>query len=164
MQFHLNERVEKIDFRIPPTVYTSQNQNQYTGDLIIAADGLWSRTRECFLGKKDEPLPTGDLAYRIILSADQINDPELRAWIETPQVHFWVGPGAHAVAYSMRGGKMFNLVLLVPDDLPEGVSRQAGSVDEMRQLFADWDPVYVVALFLFEKLANVQLDSVPGLC
>ncbi|KAL1963679.1 hypothetical protein VTN77DRAFT_7883 [Rasamsonia byssochlamydoides] len=137
--FHLNERVDAIDFGAV-TVHTAAGK-QYHGDLIIAADGLWSRCRECFLGKKDDPLPTGDLAYRIILSAAQIPDPDLKAWIENPQVHFWIGPGAHAVAYSLRGGRMFNVVLLVPDNLPPGVSRHAGSVHEMRQLFADWDPM-----------------------
>lgn len=137
--FHLNERVERIDFD-STTVHTVSG-NRYQGDLIIAADGLWSRCRECFLGRKDEPLPTGDLAYRIVLSAEQIDDPELRRLVENPEVHFWIGPGAHAVAYSLRGGKMFNVVLLVPDNLPPGVSRQAGSVNEMRELFADWDPM-----------------------
>ena len=140
--FHLDERVEAIDFNTA-TVNTVAG-NQCNGDLIIAADGLWSRCRECFFGQKDEPLPTGDLAYRIVLKADQIADPELKAWIENPQVHFWIGPGAHVVAYSMRGGSMFNVVLLVPDDLPEGVARQTGSVDEMKMLFADWDPMYAV--------------------
>ncbi len=35
---------------------------------------------------------------------------------------------------------MFNLVLVTPDDLPPEVARQPGSLDEMRQLFKDWDP------------------------
>lgn len=140
VKFSLGERIENIDFK-SVTSYTGTGR-RYSGDLIIAADGLWSRCRECFLGHQDEPLPTGDLAYRIVLSADQIPDPDLRAWIENPQVHFWIGPSAHAVAYSMRGGSMFNVVLLVPDDLPTGVSRQTGSVEEMRQLFANWDPMY----------------------
>ncbi|KEY79094.1 monooxygenase [Aspergillus fumigatus] len=137
--FHLNERVDSIDFATT-TVQTLAG-NRYTGDLIIAADGLWSRCRECFLGKKDAPLPTGDLAYRIVLTADQISDPELRAWVENPECHFWIGPSAHAVAYSLRNGRMFNIVLLVPDNLPPGVSRQSGSVEEMRKLFEGWDPV-----------------------
>ncbi|KAJ5115135.1 hypothetical protein NUU61_000894, partial [Penicillium alfredii] len=139
VRFQLNEKVERVDFD-SVTVHTLAC-NQYAGDLIIAADGLWSRCREAFMGQKDEPLPTGDLAYRIVLTADQISDPDLRALVENPEVHFWVGPGAHAVAYSIRGGKMFNIVLLVPDTLPPGVSRQAGSVDEMRELFVGWDPI-----------------------
>ncbi|KAI9037625.1 putative monooxygenase [Aspergillus affinis] len=141
--FHLDTRVERIDFATS-TVYTPSPQGRtFTGDLIVAADGLWSKCRECYEGRKDDPLPTGDLAYRIVLNAEQIRpeDADLRQWVESPQCHFWVGPGAHVVAYSLRGGKMFNIVLLVPDTLPPGVSRQAGSVDEMKALFTGWDPV-----------------------
>lgn len=137
--FHLGERVERIDF--DTTTIHTVSRATYTSDLIVAADGLWSRCRECFLGRKDEPLPTGDLAYRIVLSTEQIKDPELRKLVENPEVHFWVGPGAHAVAYSLRGGRMFNVVLLVPDNLPPGVAREAGSVEEMRGLFGGWDPM-----------------------
>ncbi|PYH95318.1 FAD binding domain protein [Aspergillus ellipticus CBS 707.79] len=137
--FHLDERVDSIDF--DTTTVTTLKGKPLSGDLIVGADGLWSRCRECFYGKKDDPIPTGDLAYRIVLTADQISDPELRAWVENPTVHFWIGPGAHAVGYSLRGGKMLNIVLLVPDDLPPGVSRQAGSVEEMMRLFVGWDPI-----------------------
>jgi salicylate hydroxylase len=96
------------------------------------------------LGIADQPKPTGDLAYRIVLSLDQIEEPALRDWINHAEVHFWIGPGAHAVGYSLKAGKMYNLVLLVPDDLPPGVAKQPGNVAEMKQLFEGWDPVYVV--------------------
>ncbi|KAJ5723227.1 hypothetical protein N7488_001262 [Penicillium malachiteum] len=137
--FHLGERIEKIDFE--KTTVHSVAGKRYVGDLIIAADGLWSKCREAFVGKKDEPIPTGDLAYRIVLTADQISDPDLKALVENPEVHFWIGPGAHAVGYSLRGGQMYNIVLLVPDNLPPGVSKQSGSVDEMKELFVGWDPI-----------------------
>ena len=113
-------------------------------DLIVAADGLWSKCREKFLASKgtaDHPLPTGDLAYRIVLKLDEVNDPELKDWISQPSCQFWIGPRSHVVAYSLRDGQMFNIVLLVPDDLPENVARQPGSLDEMRALFTDWDPI-----------------------
>ncbi|KAJ5211878.1 uncharacterized protein N7498_003524 [Penicillium cinerascens] len=137
--FHLGERIEHIDF--DTTTVRSVTGKIFSGDLIVAADGLWSQCREAFVGKKDEPIPTGDLAYRIVLNADQISDPDLKALVQNPEVHFWIGPGAHAVGYSLRGGQVYNIVLLVPDNLPPGVSRQAGSVDEMRQLFVGWDPI-----------------------
>lgn len=137
--FHLGERIERIDF--DTTTVHSVAGKHFSGDLIIAADGLWSKCREAFVGKKDEPLPTGDLAYRIVLTADQITDPDLKSLVQNPECHFWIGPGAHAVGYSLRGGNMYNVVLLVPDNLPPGVSRQAGSVEEMRELFVGWDPM-----------------------
>jgi salicylate hydroxylase len=139
VNFHFGERIERIDF--DTTTVHSMAGKTFTGDLIVAADGLWSKCREAYVGKKDEPIPTGDLAYRIVLTADQIPDPDLKALVENPECHFWIGPGAHAVGYSLRGGQMYNIVLLVPDNLPPGVSKQAGSVEEMQKLFVGWDPM-----------------------
>lgn len=117
----------------------------WTADLVVAADGLWSACRSLFLGRRDAPLPTGDLAYRIVLDESQIAalDPRLQDMVRVPGVRFWIGPDAHVVAYSMRGGTMYNVVLLVPDDMSEGVSRVDGNVAEMRALFEGWDPVCV---------------------
>ncbi|KAL4884196.1 hypothetical protein BJY04DRAFT_226012 [Aspergillus karnatakaensis] len=142
------------------TIHTAAGTT-YTTSLIIAADGLWSKSRECLLGRKDDPLPTGDLAYRIVLHVDQIEDPELKAFVRNPQVHFWIGPGAHVVSYSLRGGDMLNIVLLVPDTLPEGVSRQAGSVEEMRGLFVGWDPLLTRFLSYVDKVDKWKLMHHP---
>lgn len=135
----LSARVTSIDFSTPSV--TTDDGTTYKGDLVVGADGLWSKCRECFLGRKLDPSPTGDLAYRIILHADQVQDPELREMIKKPAVHFWIGQKAHVVAYSIKDGNEYNMVLLVPDDLPASVSRQKGSVGEMRALFRDWDPL-----------------------
>ena len=138
----LARKVTDVDFESPSLKLESGET--LTADLIVAADGLWSKCRERFLaskGQSDSPLPTGDLAYRIVLKFEDIDDAELRAWVSKPSCQFWIGPGSHAVAYSLRDGKEFNLVLLVPDDLPANIARKPGSLDEMRQLFANWDPV-----------------------
>lgn len=43
--------------------------------------------------------------------------------------------------YVLRGGDLFNMVLLVPDDIPEAqASTIEGSVEEMCALFEGWDP------------------------
>lgn len=56
---------------------------------------------------------------------------------------------------------MYNLVLLCPDSLPTGVAKQAGSVDEMKQLFVGWDPMYVSCLsgLLFQLTILPRLTS-----
>lgn len=140
----LNAKVSKIDFGSASgseaTISTEAGQG-YVADLVVGADGLWSTCRSVMLGQRDPPIPTGDLAYRIVLKIEQIHDPKLREMVQTPGCRFWAGPDAHAVAYSMRGGNMYNVVLLVPDDLEEGVARTSGSVNEMKDLFEGWDPV-----------------------
>ncbi|KAH7240728.1 uncharacterized protein BKA55DRAFT_740604 [Fusarium redolens] len=155
VQFKLGDKVHNIDFSIPEV--TTEAGAKYTGDLIVAADGLWSKCRSKFLGSDDKPKPTGDLAYRVVLDVKELDDPELREWVERPTVHFWIGPGAHAVGYSMRGGQMYNIVLLVPDDLPSDISRQAGSVEEMRLLFNDWDPILGRFLSKVDKVDKWKL-------
>ncbi len=155
VQFKLGDKVNDICFSLPEV--TTEEGHKYTGDLIVAADGLWSLCRSKFLSEDDKPKPTGDLAYRVVLNVDDLDDAELREWVEKPSVHFWIGPGAHAVGYSMRGGRMYNIVLLVPDDLPSGVSRQAGSVEEMRQLFKDWDPILGRFLSKVDKVDKWKL-------
>ena len=152
-------RVQEVDPDMA-TVVTEAGE-RYSGDLIVGADGLWSKCREALLGQKDAPLPTGDLAYRIVLSIDELNDPELKQMIAKPACRFWAGPGAHAVAYSVKNGTVFNLVLLVPDNLPENVSRQEGSVEEMRELFKDWDPVLTRFLNQVEGVEKWKLMHRP---
>lgn len=141
--FRLNSRVKTVESHSAAPSVTLEFGETISGDLVIAADGLWSVCRSAFVGRADAPQPTGDLAYRVVLDVDKHlkDDPELYRWVTEPACHFWVGPGAHAVGYSLRAGKMYNIVLLVPDDLPEGVSRTAGSVEEMQALFEKWDPI-----------------------
>ena len=43
------------------------------------------------------------------------------------------------VNYVLRGGELFNMVLLVPDDMPlDGANTLAGDVEEVRALYKDW--------------------------
>ena len=120
---------------------TSALGDIFEGDLVIGADGIWSRCREVLLGSQDKPNPTGDIAYRIILRATDIPDEDLRERVRKPAINIWFGPDSHVVSYSVRNGTMVNIVLMCPDDLPRDVSRKSGSVEELRQLFSNWDPM-----------------------
>ncbi|KAF2820087.1 salicylate hydroxylase-like protein [Ophiobolus disseminans] len=156
----LNAKVSRIDFGDAPgseaKIITETGQG-YLTDLIVGADGLWSTCRSTMLGKRDPPLPTGDLAYRIVLDIDQVKDQKLRDMVQRSACRFWAGPDAHAVAYSLRGGKMYNIVLLVPDDLTEGVARTEGNLDEMKKLFQGWDPILTQLLSCVDKVDKWKL-------
>lgn len=135
----LGEAVQSVD---PDTAQVVLDSGKtYPADLVVGADGLWSVCRESLLRREASPQATGDLAYRITLSLDQVSDPELRKMVQNPACHLWIGPQSHVVAYSIKASTMYNIVLLVPDDLPPHVARQAGDIDEMRALFRDWDPL-----------------------
>ncbi|KAL2114410.1 hypothetical protein VUR80DRAFT_8100 [Thermomyces stellatus] len=138
-RFELGQRVDGID--LDAAEVRTATGLKVRADLIVAADGLRSRCRDVFIPDGDGPRATGDLAYRIVLRLDDIDDAELRRWVRDVSVHFWIGPGSHAVGYSLRGGMEYNIVLVVPDDLPDGVVRQPGSVEQMKMLFKDWDPI-----------------------
>ncbi|KAK5043493.1 hypothetical protein LTR84_011935 [Exophiala bonariae] len=111
------------------------------GDLIIAAGDLWSKARAQLFGNNDPPLPTGDLVYRIVLHTDTIEDADLGAIVSRPRVHLWVGPDCHAIYYSLRNNTMINIVLLVPENLPENVAKAPGDTGQMKEYFSDWGPL-----------------------
>ncbi|RFU32274.1 hypothetical protein B7463_g4063, partial [Scytalidium lignicola] len=126
------------------TVLVQDNGNGGTtidADLVVGADGVHSSLRNILVGRKDPAVRSGDMAYRLLVDSDEmLKDPELRDFVLDPQVNYWIGPENHVVSYVLRGGKVFNMVLLVPDDLPEGVMTQEGDIEHMRNMFKDWDP------------------------
>lgn len=151
----LGARADDIDF--DSATLTLVGGETIRNDLLVGADGIWSKCRQRFLAatgkKEDAPLPTGDLAYRIVLNVDEVQDESIKEWISKPSCQFWLGPGAHVVAYSIRNGTVCNMVLLVPDNLPADVARQSGSLEEMRAIFKDWDST--LKLFL-DQVKNVE--------
>lgn len=71
------------------------------------------------------------------------------------------GPEKHAVTYVLRGGRQFNMVLLVPDDLPDSSTVVPGNVAEMRALYADWDPRIPKLLNLCTSVHKWKLSIRP---
>ncbi|KAJ9491829.1 hypothetical protein VN97_g1410 [Penicillium thymicola] len=154
---------------------TAADGRQWIGDLVIGADGVFGKLTEGLLGRVDPPVKTGDLAYRLLLSTEEMRkDPDLAELVTDPQVNYWLGPDAHAgmvfssshgsiansvVNYVLRGGELFNMVLLVPDDIPEEslASTIEGNVEEMCALFKDWDPRIPKLLKLCESVQKWRL-------
>ena len=158
IELRLSAEVVDIDFTAAEVLL--QGGEKLRGDLVLAADGLWSRSRSLFSGRQISPEPTGDLAYRIMLKIDDIRDPELRQWVSEPRVTLWAGPYSHAVGYSVRKGRFFNIVLLCPDDLPENVSVAKGNVEELKKMFESWDPMWAVYLtHALERVTDLPIDS-----
>ncbi|KAH9217397.1 hypothetical protein DL95DRAFT_333990 [Leptodontidium sp. 2 PMI_412] len=161
----LGARVISVDFAMAGVKL--QDGEIIEGDVVLCADGLWSSTRAQFLGKPSPAILTGDLAYRIVINTDDLTGPdapELQKFIRDSTVNFWVGPGTHVVAYTMRGGDVYNIVLLCPDNLPPGVSKSDGDIEEMKKLFVGWDPILRKFLDQVKGVAKwklMWLDTLP---
>jgi len=149
---HINSQVTDLDFNDPPKV-TVKGGKVYTADLVVGCDGLRSVCREALVGHPDPPHETGDIAFRILVPAEQMRPhADLAELLDNPAINIWMGPDGHVVCYLLKGGNLYNIVLLyitlrskdltyrAPDDLPPNVNTAKGEVEEMRAIFADWDP------------------------
>src|SRR5260221_6883951 len=69
-------------------------------DLFVGADGVKSTLQKAVTGPDDRPTPTGDAAYRAVVCTDlMLEDPELRPFVETPEMTAWMAAGRHLMAY-----------------------------------------------------------------
>ncbi|KAL4247676.1 FAD/NAD(P)-binding domain superfamily protein [Abortiporus biennis] len=139
MKLRLKSAVVDVDPDEPSV--TLQTGEVVRGDLIIGADGVKSFLQQAVLGRTNPARATGDAAYRAIIPTDFMHeDPELKAFVEEPEMTAWMAPGRHLMAYCIRAKKELNLVLLHPDDGSVESWSAEGSADKMRAEFSDFEP------------------------
>ena len=118
------------------------------GDIIIAADGVRSATRDHLVGGKVQF--TGHVAWRGLVPLDTPS---------TQPTRVWMGAGRHIVTYPLRGGHLMNFVAVEergewaeegwnipadPDDLRRAFS---GAAPEIRDVLAQVDSTFLWGLF-----------------
>ncbi|KAL2011840.1 hypothetical protein VTN00DRAFT_4558 [Thermoascus crustaceus] len=154
----LDSKVTGIDFE-KPCVFL-KGKPDFFADIVIGADGLKSTCREALLGRPDPPHLTGDLAYRIIVKAEDMKKhPALLDLVQQPSINYWMGPDAHAVCYLLQGGGLYNIVLICPDNLPELINMAKADLQEMRDFFKDWDPRLKILLGLVQETSKWRLQN-----
>ena len=80
------------------------DKKEYTGDILIGADGIHSVIRGKLWGD-EKPSFTGNVAWRALVPADQL--PE---GLIAPMSTAWWGPHKHFVHYYVRAGTLVNCV------------------------------------------------------
>ena len=156
------KKVEKFDFGRP--CVTTEDGEVFGADLVIVADGrnasypiegadrqltytgIKSLARPLLTGEDDKPRDTGDIAYRITIPGSQLlADSDLATLITVPANTQWCGPEAHFVAYPIRGGELYNIVICATSHEDSAALRDQdtwvieSNNEELKQRFGDWE-------------------------
>ncbi len=103
-------------------------------DAAIGADGIHSLLRELIAPAADARF-SGLCAFRCLVPASQAPEMALR-----PVQSLWLGPGRHFVHYPISGGRLVNVVAIVPAGAWQRESWSAtGEIADLRAEFVGWD-------------------------
>lgn len=108
----LNTVVRRWSERADHVSVTCTDAAEYGAEGLLGCDGVWSPVRQLLL-RDGRPRATGHLAYRTLIEPEN-----LPAALAQDQVTVWLGADMHAVAYPVRGGALFNLVVIVEGEQP----------------------------------------------
>ncbi|ATY65866.1 Aromatic-ring hydroxylase [Cordyceps militaris] len=146
-----NHKVIAVDPKFSAKVHvhdgTTGARFWLSANMVIAADGVKSHIRQQIMtskGYKDEPIPTGDAAYRLLIPRNRVlDDPLTLSMMDKNVAMRYMGPGGHIMAYPIRGNSLYNIVLLHPaksETLSEDVWTSKGSREDMLKFCAGWSP------------------------
>jgi salicylate hydroxylase len=105
LPLQLASRVEQVH-ETGNGVRCTAGGTSFEGDLLVAADGVWSALRD-HVPAAPAPRFTGDVAYRAMAPQDALPAP-----LRSTEVTAWLGRDLHAVVYPVRGGALLNVVLV----------------------------------------------------
>lgn len=105
----LQNNAEVADISIAETTLTLKSGKTFTGEAIIAADGVHSIIRSRLLGHQRKN-PIGHMLHRSLVPIAAIP-----ASVNVDAVTLWLFPGGHVVHYAVSNWRHFNIVAAVED-------------------------------------------------
>ena len=109
-------------------------QTRISADVVIGADGIHSAIRAVVAPAVDARF-SGLCAFRCLVPADKAPAMALR-----PVQSLWLGPERHFVHYPISGGRLVNVVAIVPaGDWRTESWTAAGDLADLTREFTGWD-------------------------
>ncbi|KAK6205239.1 salicylate hydroxylase [Scheffersomyces amazonensis] len=164
IEYKLNTRIDRVD-DATATIY-AEDGTTYTADLIIGADGIRSRVRDTAVVNDETvlPSPSGNCAFRATVSKeDMLADPVIAHLMTDINSNCWIGYRRHVMAYPIRNGEMYNIVMSHPGQASVGKWNEPGDVEEMRAHYKNFDPVVRQLLTHVKTVLKWVLADLPML-
>jgi salicylate hydroxylase len=124
-----NKDVVDVDARDDGVTVRCIDGTTYEADLLIGADGLWSRIRKLVVDDGD-PICSEYVAYRGALPIEQVS-----ARGSLGDVVVWTGPEMHFVQYPLRRGELYNQVAVFKSLRYAPDRDDWGTPDELEERF-----------------------------
>ena len=133
INIHFNHAFEEAQ-QIGDTVNIIAGQKNFTGDVLIGADGVKSVLRPMIAGES-QPRFTGQVAWRGLVKANLL-PPDYTPFA----ANNWLGPHRHFVSYYVSGGEYINFVAVEErESWAEEGWRHMADKDDILQTFDGWD-------------------------
>ncbi|MBB3134039.1 salicylate hydroxylase [Rhizobium pisi] len=124
---------------------TSLPSFERAADLVIGADGVWSKLRPSISGSPS-PRFSGNVAYRFTIAED-----EAPGFLDRASVSAFLGGAAHLVSYPLKETRSFNMVAITAGNLAPQAWQSEPTEAQRAQLRARLSGWNAAILSLFER-------------
>ena len=163
VQFHFSTRI--ISLNQDRTSVVTVDGRQFEGDVVVGADGIKSKIREFVIPEEIiEPSSSSNCAYRAIVPREaMMADPDSAALMHDVNSNAWIGHRKHVMAYPIRHGTMYNLVMSHPGQAAAGKWNEPGDLNKMKATYSNFDPVIKRVLEKVTDCLKWKLADLPPL-
>jgi salicylate hydroxylase len=156
-----------VDIDLENVAVVLEDGSRLKADLIVGADGIHSRVRRSIPALSDiAPRRSGHFCYRALITREKMmQNPTVSNLIDIQSQQAWAGPHRHIISYPIAKGKLYNLVLTLPDQgqAPLGRYNEPGDLDEMREAFNDFHEISKALLNTVDSCAKWVIADLPPL-
>ena len=171
VNIQLDKRVDRIECDSETPEIILRDGTSIKADLVIGADGVWSKTRSSIPENKDiKPVDGHMYTYRFLVPKEKmLSRPETAALIQDAQHRIFLlyaGPKQGLVGYPVgKEGNLYNVVLQISEqsDAPSAGYTEPGDIDEMRELYSSFDETVRTLLQHPDSSAKWSLVTTPSL-
>ena len=157
--------MERVDEAGASPKVTLVNGDTMVADVVVGADGIRSRVREVILGNENvHAADSPNCAFRATVPRElMLADPDVAHLMSDINSNCWIGHGRHVMAYPIRNGEMYNLVMSHPGKAAVGRWNEPGNLGEMREHYRSFDPTIQKVIAKVDSCLKWKIADLPPL-